>query len=263
MAKAATIVLVALCAGLGIALAVQRGALNDTRQEVDELRARLDKLETRQKEAAPKAQLEEVRQEAARAERKAAAAYTAAEAAAARPAAAPAKDDKLPLAVNEEDLQKIVDARIEEKLQAKGQNQPGGNDRKLPLHDISKELALDPAVQAKVATLANTAKKEIFDILKTPRPDGTNAAEDLVTAFTSGDTQNVQKLFAKLFTENIPGTQTTYVAAVARVQEKANQGLAAAMGPDAFGKFQHMNVKPENIETGFDPWSEYLQQRGK
>ena len=35
------------------------------------------------------------------------------------------------------------------------------------------------------------------------------------------------------------------------------------MGANAFDRYQGMNLKPENIETGFDPWSEYLQQKGK
>ena len=127
----------------------------------------------------------------------------------------------------------------------------------------SKELILNPAVQAKVASISDTCKKEIFDILKTPRPDGTNAADDLIKAFTSGDQQEAQKFFLKMFSDKIPGTETTYITAVARVQEKANQGLSAAMGTPTFERFKSMNIKPENIETGFDPWSEYLQQKGK
>jgi hypothetical protein len=66
-----------------------------------------------------------------------------------------------------------------------------------------------------------------------------------------------------MFSDKIPGTETTYITAVARVQEKAHQGLSVAMGTLAYDKFKTMNIKPENIETGFDPWSEYLQQRGK
>jgi hypothetical protein len=133
----------------------------------------------------------------------------------------------------------------------------------MPLFDLAKELSLDDATQARVASISNTVKKEIFDIIKTPRPDGTNMADELLTAFTSGDTAAVQKMFGRLLTEKIPGTDTPYVTAVARVQEKANAGLKQTMGADAFGRYQGMNLKPENIETGFDPWLDYLQQKGK
>jgi len=253
--------LIALCAALGVALAVQRSALNTARHELDQVEARVERLESKQKEAVARKAVEELQDQVARVERKAAAATVAAEAAAASARPAP-KDANAPVAFTEDDITKIVEARLEEKLKKDGKK-PGDNDRKMPLFDLAKELTLEPAVQAKVASIANTCKKEIFDILKTPRADGTNAADDVVKAFTGGNQEEAQKIFLKLFTEKIPGTETTYVAAVARVQEKASLGLSTAMGPDAFGKFQGMNIKPENIETGFDPWHDYLQEKGK
>jgi hypothetical protein len=253
-------VLIAVCAALGVALALQRSALHEACREQEELAARLTRLEARQKEAAEKKAVEELQEQVARAEKKAIAASAAAEAAAKRPLPAPAPAAPATL---EEDIQKIVDAKVEEKLQAKGNGNAGGGDRKMPLFDLAKELSLDDATQGRVAAIANTVKKEIFDILKTPRPDGTNFADDLVAAFTGGDTAAVQKLFGRLFTEKIPGTDTPYVTAVARVQEKANEGLKGAMGADAFRRYQGMNLKPENIETGFDPWIDYIQQKGK
>jgi hypothetical protein len=253
--------LIALCAALGVALAVQRSALNAARHELDQVGARVERLEAKQRDAAARKAVEELQEQVARVERKAAAATVAAEAAASSAARPAPKDANAPVAFTEDDISKIVEARLEEKL--KKNDKKLGDDRKMPLFELSKELTLEPAVQAKVAAIANTCKKEIFDILKTPRPDGGNAADDVIKAFSAGNQEEAQKVFLKLFTEKIPGTETTYVAAVARVQEKANQGLSAAMGPDAFGKFQGMSIKPENIETGFDPWQDYLQQKGK
>jgi len=261
MNRAALPVLILLCAAMGVALAVQRSSLGTTRHELEQLQARLDKVEARQKETAARKAVEELQEQVARAEKKAAAAEAATAAAASRPAT---KDAASPAAsFTEEDIQKIVDAKVEEKIKAKGGRKPGEDDRKMPLFDLSKELALDPEVQTRVASISNTCKKEIFDILKTPRPDGTNAADDLIKAFTSGDQAETQKFFLKLFSDKIPGTDTTYVAAVARVQEKANQNLSVTMGGPTFDKFKQMGIKPENIETGFDPWTDYLQQKGK
>jgi hypothetical protein len=256
------VALIALCAALGVALAVQRSSLSTTRHEVEQLQARLEKVEARQKEVVAKKAVEELQEQVARAERKAAAAAVAAEAAAAATGRPAPRDANAPVAFTEEDIQKIVEAKLEEKIQKKGGGK-GGDDRKMPLFDLAKELSLDPDVQAKVSSISNTCKKEIFEILKTPRPDGTCAADDLIKAFTSGDQAEAQKFFLKMFSDKIPGTETTYITAVARVQEKANQGLSAAMGSPTFDKFKSMNLKPENIETGFDPWSEYLQQKGK
>jgi len=260
MNRAAVPVLILVCAAMGVAIAVQRSSLSTTHHEIEQLQARLDKVESRQKETAARKAVEELQEQVARAEKKAAAAEAATASAASRSAA---KDGAAPAASSftEEDIQKIVDAKVDEKIKAR--KKPGEDDRKMPLFDLAKELALDPDVQIKVSSISNTCKKEIFDILKTPRPDGTNAADDLVKAFTSGDQAETQKFFLKMFSDKIPGTDTTYVAAVARVQEKANQNLSVAMGGPTFDKFKQMGIKPENIETGFDPWSEYLQQKGK
>ena len=256
--------LIALIAALGLALAVERGSLSETRREVELLQSRIDRLEGRQKDAAGRRALEELQSQVTRAERKAAEASSAAEAAAAAAAKNSTRSAPAPVSFSEEDIQKIVEAKLEEKLQARGAGKPdGGGDRKMPLFDLARELSLDPAAQAKITAIANTAKKEIFDILKTPRPDGTNVADEVIAAFMSGEPAQAQKVFAKLFTEKIPGTDTPYVSAVSAAQQKANQGLAQAMGSDAYGRFQGMNIKPENIETGFDPWQDYIQQRGK
>jgi len=260
MNRTAFSVLIALCAAMGVALAVQRSSISTTRHEVEQLQARLEKVEARQKESAARKAVEELQDQVARAEKKAA----AAEAAAAVPKTT-AKDASTPAAPSftEEDIQKIVDAKVEEKIKAKGHRKLGEDDRKMPLFDLSKELALDPAIQTKVASISNTCKKEIFDILKTPRPDGTNAADELLTALTSGNQEEAQKFFLKMFSDKVPGTDLSYVAAVGRIQEKANQNLSVTMGGPTFDKFKQMGIKPENIETGFDPWADYLQQKGK
>jgi len=262
MNRALPAVLIALCVSGTVALSFQRGALNDARRIQEELSNRIERLESRQEEKAAKKAVEELQEQVARAEKKAIAASAAVEAAGRAPGSAAPAPSSLPPTL-EEDIQKIVDARLEEKLQSKSTGKGGGEDRKMPLFDLAKELSLDDAMQGRVASVANTVKKEIFDILKTPRADGTNMADDLLAAFTSGETSAVQKLFGRLFTEKIPGTDTLYVTAVSRVQDQANQGLKQAMGPEAFGRYQGMNLKPENIETGFDPWMDYLHQKGK
>ena len=243
-----------------LAVVVQGVVVRDARREIDEMREKIDRLETRQKDAASRERttLDEVREKIAKVEKEAAEPRPIA---AAAPAARPGA---LPTTVTEEEIQKIVDEKVEEKLQAQAKKGPGPGigDRKMALHDMSKELALDPKVQARVAEIANGAKKEIFEIIKTPRADGTNVADELIDVMLKGDQAAAQQLFKRLFTETIPGTQTTYLAGVGTVQDRARQLLATAMGPDAYGRFEHMNLKPDNIETGFDPMGEYFKQRG-
>jgi len=246
---------------LAAGVVAQAIALRETRREVEELRSTIDHLQVRQTETSSRSgtAIEEVRDQVARVEKKVAEA---------RPAAAtapvpPGKEGALPTYLTEEDIQKVVDERVE-KLQAKGEprkNAFEGNDRKMPLHDLARELELDPKAQARVAEIANDAKKEIFEILKSPKPDGTNVADELIEVLTKGDQAAAQQLFKRLFTDMIPGTQTTYLAGVGAIQDRARGLLQSAMGPSAYGRFEHMSIHPENIQTGFDPLADYFKQR--
>jgi hypothetical protein len=250
---------------LGVAVAVLSTRTAGVKSELEDVKSRLEKLEQGQREgrSVSQAAIEEVRQELSKIEK-------SGSSRALPGSAAPAGASGLPTLATEEELRKLVDERIDEKVDAKLQSQlarkseagaAAGGDRKMPLHDMAKELTLDPESQAKVAEIANTAKKEIFEIIRTPRPDGTNFADQLIDVMLKGDQPGAQKLFQQLFTEKIPGTATPYVVAVANVQEKANQGLRATMGDPSFQRYLNMNVHPENIETGFDPWAEYLKVR--
>ncbi|HEX7898123.1 MAG TPA: hypothetical protein VF950_10210 [Planctomycetota bacterium] len=232
--------------------AVQARGLRD---EVRELRERLARVEARPKAAAaaPDAEkaVDDLRAEIARVE--------------AKVVAAPPRPGALPITVTEEDIRKIVDERLEEKKAdpaAKKEGGFGGDDRKMPLHDMSKELALDPETQRRVGEIANRTKREIFDVLKTPRPDGTEMAGDLIGAFLSGDGEKTKAVFGRLFTEKVPGGDQTYLVAVTGIQERAKQQLRGTMGDALYGRFEHMNVRPENIETGWDPWGEYVKEKG-
>jgi hypothetical protein len=251
--------LVLVCAALGAAVAAQAVHLRKVKREADLLRGRIERLEARQNEAAASARAaeEQIRDQVARVEK----AATAPPPPAPPAPPAPAPEGAAPPAATAEDIRRIVDEKVDEKMKAREEKQAQGGDRKMPLHDLAKELALDPVQQPRVAEVANTTKKEIFDLLKTPRPDGTSLADELLDAFLSGETPRVQQTFLRIFSEKIPGSETTYLEGTARLQEKGYQGLERVMGPDVYARFRHMNVHPENIETGFDPWGEYLRQR--
>ncbi len=236
------------------ALAWAASTTRALRAEVRELQERLARLETRPKAAPalPTGELDSLRAEIARVEAKTAA-----------PAPPPGAAAVVP---TEEDIRKIVDERIEEKAaaapEAKKKDGFGGDDRKVPLHDLGKELALDPETQRRVAEIANRTKKEIFEVLKAPRADGTEMAGELIQAFLSGEPEKTKQVFQRLFTEKVPGSEQTYLMTVAGIQDRARQLLKGTMGEAVYTRFEHMSVKPENIETGWDPWGEYVKEKG-
>jgi hypothetical protein len=243
-----------LVAALAWAGSANRALRADLRAVEDRL-ARLEAKPRTAPETPPAApEIEALRAEIARVEAKAVAAPARATSAGPAPA------------VTAEDVRQIVDERIEAKAStsdAKKAAAPGGgDDRKIPLHDLAKELALDPQTQARVAEAANRAKREIFDVLKVPRADGTEMAADLMQAFLSGDAQKTTQVFQRLFTEKVPGSDQTYLAAVALIQDRARQTLRGTMGDAVYGRWEHMGVRPENIETGWDPWADYVKEKG-
>jgi hypothetical protein len=252
---------VVLAGGLAVAaLGAQSASSRRTRQELEEVRARLERVEARQKEPAVRPQaVEELQAELARVDAKAARAVEAAAASSTRPGA-------LPAFVTEEDLQKIVDERLETKLQASGGAKPANGaasgDRKMPLHDMAKELGLDEKTQARVAEVANLCKKDIFDVAKTPRADGRSLVDDLLQAMLGGDPAQTQQVFQRLFTDKVPGSDTTYLVAIGSIQDRARQNLKGLLGETTYTRYQHMSVTPDHIETGFDPFAEYVKEKG-
>lgn len=253
--SAAALVALPLLAALAWAGATVRGL----RAELRAVEDRLARLEAKPRPPAPPpaaaAEIDALRAEIARVEAKAVEAPRRTS----TPGAAPA--------VTAEEVQKIVDERIEAKAAAEPEKKAAGaagagDDRKIPLHDLAKELALDPQTQAQVAEIANQAKREIFDVLKTPRADGTEMASDLMQAFLSGDAQKTTQVFQRLFTEKVPGSGQTYLTAVSVIQDRARQTLRGTMGDAVYGRWEHMGVRPENIETGWDPWADYVKERG-
>lgn len=251
---AATLIVALLVLG-GLVVA-QTIATRKMRHELDEIRDRIGRADS---QGPTRAALDQVQEQVARVEKQVAALPPPAPPTPPTPAGKPGA---LPTLITEEDIRQIVDERLAQAQAEKKDAQPGG-ERKMPLHDIAKELALDPQTQNKMAEVANLSKKEIMDLLKTPRPDGSNVADEIVDAFLAGAPPKAQQVFLKIFTEKIPGTEVTYLAGVQKLQEKAQDGLRRILTPELYERFQHMNVKPNDIETGYDPFGEYAAQRAQ
>src|SRR6185295_1008192 len=117
--------LIALCAALGVVLAVQRSILTGAQRDLELVQSRVEKLEARQKELVARKSVEELQDQVARVERKAAAASVAAEAAGAAASKPAPKDANPPVQFTEDDITKIVEARLEERLKKNGGKKPG------------------------------------------------------------------------------------------------------------------------------------------
>jgi len=165
-------------------------------------------------------------------------------------------------ALGADEIADLIEKKVDEKVKAKGEDNGFGG-KKRPLGEVARELGLPQPVEVRMAEFANEGKKKSFEILRTPRADGTSIVTDIVQAFQSGDQakENVQAAFLKIFKENVPGTQETYLSAILKVGDEVSKKFESILTPDQLTAFKHTGVGPLDLETGYDPFTEYVKTK--
>ncbi|MEK7466379.1 MAG: hypothetical protein AAB074_03100 [Planctomycetota bacterium] len=159
----------------------------------------------------------------------------------------------------------IVSKKVDEKLAGQKQKKGGlfGDDKKVPLAEISKDLELNELQEDQMAEAINASQKVCFAIVTTPRNDGTNILDDIVLAMQ--DPEHAQEkataAFMKLFTDKIPGTEETYLARLMAEKATLNGEFKKVLTDDQMKKYTRLGQDPHEIQTGYDPYGEYLAER--
>ena len=159
----------------------------------------------------------------------------------------------------------MVSKKVDEKLADAKQKKGGlfGDDKKRPLSEVSKDLALTELQEDQMAEAINASQKVCFGIVTTPRNDGTNILDDIVVAMQ--DPEHAQEkataAFMKLFTDKIPGTDETYLARIMTEKATLNSEFKKVLTEDQMKKYTRLGQDPHEIQTGYDPYSEYLAER--
>lgn len=256
-----TKVLGVLVAVLGGCLIVGSAYVAAMRRQVDDLKSRLERLESRQRDAVAKADVEKLEEQVSRVESEVASVRRAP--AASVPDRTPAgRSDEAPR-FSVEQIDDIIDKKVEEKVKARVGEDNGFGGKKRPLADVAKEMGVPADAELKMADAANKAKQEVFDLLKLPRAEGGNLVDDIIDAMTSGDQVKAQQQFMRIFKENVPGTNETYFTAALRISEEATKKFEGFLSEEQMTKYRHTGVGPLDLETGFDPWAAYMKSRGQ
>jgi hypothetical protein len=253
-----------ILAFLGALAAVGEAAyIASMRTSMSQLRDRLDRVESRQRDLAAKAEVEAVEERVAKTETAAAEAKKAAVEAKSMPRSAAAPPGESGPGVSPDEIAEMIDKKVDEKVKAKGEDNGFGG-KKRPLADVAKELELSHEVQVAMAAEVNKAKQESFEILKTPRDDGGNLVDDILGALKSDKPQeNMQAQFMRIFKENVPGSSETYLAVVMKISDNVLKRFENILTPEQLTKFKHTGVGPLDLETGFDPFADYMKNAGK
>ncbi len=247
----------ALIAFVAALVAIAEGAyIASSRATLSQLRDRLDRLEARTRELAPKSDVARVDERVAKVETDAEARRTLAPALKNEPS----KEAAPGATVSPDDIAEMIDRKIDEKVKAKGEENGLGG-KKRPLNEVGKELGLTPEVQLAMANIVNEGKQASFELLKTVRSDGTNLVDDIINALKSGEKaqEKMQEQFMRIFKEQVPGTQETYIAAILKISDDIVKKFENVLTAEQLTKFRHTGVGPLDLETGFDPFAEYVK----
>lgn len=171
-----------------------------------------------------------------------------------------------PGAATEEQIQKIVEKTLNEKGAHRWMH-----DGKLkpPMNEYSKELGLTSTQEAEFLRSVNDGKREVFDLLRVPRPDGTSLADDFVDIFKNppqeqgAAAQKGGEVWLKLFSERVPGRETTYIAEILTIQGKMKSDFQMTLTPEQMQHHLQSGVDPLDIKTGYEPFEEYLAEELK
>lgn len=133
-------------------------------------------------------------------------------------------------------------------------------EERLPkLAGVSRRLALTPDLRDRVGAIADRTKKDIFDLLWVPRADGGSMASDLLRARAAGNVALETALLDRLPAFHLPGTQMNYGQATSLARSHALGALFEALGETSYARFRKLNLNPDEIDTGFDPWVAHLK----
>ncbi len=166
-----------------------------------------------------------------------------------------------------EDIERIVEQKMK-------QHQPGHQDQPPELSEVAQKLGLGDTEQKELEEIIRRKKNQQFELLKTPRPDGSNLlndlAEELVAVRTSGQPgeeamrQVFMRFNQRVNTEKVPGADHTYAEAMRKTQEETYRAVKSALSEDQFKMFQSLGVRnPMDLRIPDDPMGNYIQQHFK
>lgn len=172
-------------------------------------------------------------------------------------AAAPGTE---PAATSPEAIESLVEQVVERKA-ARFQLMQGNKKPSLDLFAQTLSLSEDQRRAAEQAVLAS--QREIQAILETPGRDGTNFVDELVEVLADGlaqpgkDPTRAQRLFGRLLTETLPGSDDTYAVRVEAVKGRLREGFRRDWDAAQYAAFEAWQMDPTEIqEIEGSPWKE-------
>jgi hypothetical protein len=164
-------------------------------------------------------------------------------------------------------LDELVAKKVGEKVDEEKKKKNGGglfgDEKKRPLTEISKELGLTELQEDQMSDAIKASQKVVFDLLATPRNDGTNVLDDFVEAMKDPEhaEEKMQKAFLQIFTAKLPGSEETYLGRVMAEKQALLGEFKNILTEDQMKRYNRLGQDPHEIQTGYDPFGEYVAER--
>jgi len=161
-----------------------------------------------------------------------------------------------------DELVKRVEQTVDEKLKQLKRKKSELNwagQWKAPMDKLAEKLELTDDEADRANDVFNAGKEEALALLRRQRPDGGSLIDDLVDDIRAGVKQPVKKMFKRIFTEKVPGEETTYMAAFGALSEKVKTDLGEQLSPSHLETLNALNVAVLEVNTGHDPTRDYVR----
>ncbi|MHC4607689.1 MAG: endonuclease/exonuclease/phosphatase family protein [Planctomycetota bacterium] len=168
-----------------------------------------------------------------------------------------------PASIASQRIEELVDEIVRQRVQEEVEKQLPKKRKAMSVGDVSKKLDLDPYTEKRMEELVNAGKDQSFDLLRSPRSDGGNFIDDIVTLKASENPEEqYEALLKRLNTDQVPGTNQTYTQRLAAIGEETNAAVRTLLTTEQWEAYSELSLDPlKGIETGYDPWDEYFREK--
>ncbi len=138
-----------------------------------------------------------------------------------------------------------------------------GGEWKAPMGELAQELELTEAQQAEARKVFDGGRDEVYALVKTMRLDGGSLLDDFVEDLRDGGDpeESGKELFRRIFTEDVPGSDRTYLVEVLAIREQVEKDLSQHLNEKQMRKLKELNVDLTDVKTGYDPVGDYVQAK--
>ena len=162
-------------------------------------------------------------------------------------------DGALVVSATSEDVPALVDAAVEKRTEKVVQDMKLKEDKKPPIDALASTLELTDDQRHLTEQEIIRGQREMLDVLGTPTWDGTVLLDDLVETFaqslaTPGKDPGMMKLFGKLLTEKVPGTDDTYGVRIEGIKRSVKDTLRGVWRPEQYAEFEAWGVDPLEVK---------------